>query len=84
MESAATAAPPTAEKKTRDKKTIQRQIHTNAVKYLTGLANKKYEADTTKDYVPPTEAEIKAECKNRWQEHLDRKNGKKDISSFFE
>lgn len=73
-----------SEKKTRSKDTIKRQIHTNAMKCLTGRANKRYEADTTKDYVPPTEAEIKTECKNRWQEHLDREKGKADISMYFE
>lgn len=71
------------EKKKREEKTIKRQIHTNAMKYLTRLANKRYEADTTKDYVPPTEAEIKAECKKRWQEHVDREKGQADISMYF-
>ena len=72
------------EKKKRDKGTIKRQIHTNAMKYLTGVANKRYESDKTKEYAPPTEAEIKVECKRRWQEHLDRENGKEDISMYFE
>lgn len=72
------------EKKKRDEKTIKRQIHTNAMKYLTGVANKHYEADKSKPYAPPTETEIKVECKRRWDEHVERGKGKKDISIYFD
>ena len=72
------------EKKKRDEKTIKRQIHTNVMKTLTGRANKLYEADKSKPYEPPSDEQIKTECKKRWQEHLDRENGKEDISMYFE
>ncbi len=76
-----------ATKKTRDKKTIQRQIHTNALKFLTEQANKNYQEALKEDpeakYEPPTDDQIRTECKKRWQAHLDRKEDKKDVSSFF-
>ena len=72
----------TVTKRTRDPKTIQRQILTNAKKYLADLADKAFQ--DTGEYVPPTEGEIKAECKRRWQRHLDQQKEKEDPSSYFE
>jgi len=69
------------EKKKRDEKTIKRQIHTNAWKYLLELANK--EQQRTGIYAAPTKEAHIAECKKRWQEHLDRKKGPVDISEYF-
>lgn len=77
-------------KKIRGKETIQRQIYKNVLKGLTEQANRDYEEAKAKaigeenvEYKSPTEDEIKAECKKRWQQHLDRKEAKKDVSSYF-
>lgn len=67
--------------RTRSEKTIKTQIYTNAMKYLTELANKAFEAGN--DYVAPTEAQIRDECKKRWQKHLDLHAEKKDVSVYF-
>lgn len=68
--------------KRREKKTIQRQIHTNAMKALADHAAKR--AKETGEYVAPTIEEIKAECQKRWQQHLDRYAVKEDVSVYFE
>lgn len=71
----------TTTKKTRDERTVQRQICTNARKYLSELAAKR--AKETGEYVAPTDEELALECKKRWQERLDRMKGKEDVSVYF-
>ncbi len=76
-------------KKKRSTVTVQRQIHTNAMKYLTEQANKRYEeakanGEENVEYRSPTEADIKAECKKRWQRHLEQDKPKMDVTAFFE
>lgn len=67
--------------KHRDEATIKRQILTNAKKYLAELANQR--VTDTKPYEAPTREEIAAECKKRWQQHLDRAKVKVDPSEYF-
>ena len=68
--------------RTREEVTIKRQILTNAKKYLTQLADLKFKE--TNEYSAPTEADLRAECKKRWQQHLERTKGKVDVSAFFD
>jgi hypothetical protein len=68
-------------KRTRDEKTIKRQILTNVKKYLADLASKRVEAG--EEYSAPTKDQISDECKKRWQEHLDRLKAKEDVSDYF-
>lgn len=69
------------EKKKRSKTTIQRQIKTNAMKFLMEKANKDFIASG--EYNPPTKEKIREECKRRWDEHLERGKEKEDISEYF-
>ncbi|MDG5467278.1 hypothetical protein P9J64_02985 [Deltaproteobacteria bacterium IMCC39524] len=68
--------------KKRDEVTIKRQILTNVKKSLSGLASKREKA--TGVYVAPTQEEIAAECKKRWQDHVERYLPKEDVSVYFD
>lgn len=77
----ATAVIDTKTTRTRSKTTIQRQIKTNAMKYLMEEANKEFKI--TGIYTLPTEEKIGMECKKRWLEHEERGKAKEDVSSYF-
>jgi hypothetical protein len=66
----------------RSKATRKRQIVTNSRKSLIALAAKRAEKSNS-PFIPPSEDEIKAECKRRWQESQERQMPKEDVSEYF-
>lgn len=70
-------------KKPRSEVSIKRMILTRVRKDLAEAAAKRAK-ETGGSYIEPTDEEITAECKKRWQNRLDRLKPKEDVSKYFD